>query len=125
MNFIDVTLEGSDGALYAAAPGFRIRVGERAGLEHRPGAKVTLGVRPEHLLIGERKPERGTGFDAVVEVTEQLGAELLIGVHAAGRTLIASRIDPEAALAPHQPLRMSIDPRGLHFFDRATGEAIR
>jgi multiple sugar transport system ATP-binding protein len=86
---------------------------------------VTLGVRPEHLLIGERKPERSTGFDAVVEVTEQLGAELLIGVRAAGHTLIASRIDPEAALAPRQPLRMSIDPRGLHFFDRATGEAIR
>jgi len=125
MNFIDVTLEGSDGTLYAAAPGFRIRVGERTGLSHRPGAKVTLGVRPEHVLIGERKPERGTGFDAVVEVTEQLGAELLIGVHAAGRTLIASRIDPEAALARHQPLRMSIDPRGVHFFDRATGEAIR
>ena len=46
-------------------------------------------------------------------------------MRAAGRTWIASRIDPEAELAPHQPLRMSIDPRGLHFFDPATGEAIR
>jgi multiple sugar transport system ATP-binding protein len=126
MNFVDVTLEGADGALYAVASGFRIRIGERAALSNRSGGpEVTLGVRPEHVLLGERKVEHGTGFDAVLEVTEQLGAELLIGVRAAGRTWIASRIDPEAELAPHQPLRMSIDPRGLHFFDPATGEAIR
>jgi hypothetical protein len=28
-------------------------------------------------------------------------------------------------LALHQPLRLSLDPRGLHFFDRESGEAIR
>ena len=82
-------------------------------------------MRPEHTLLGEPKPERGTGFDAVIEVTEQLGAELLLGVRAAGRTLIASRIDPEIKLIPHEPVRMSLDPRGLHFFDRHSGEAIR
>jgi multiple sugar transport system ATP-binding protein len=125
MNFVDVTLERADGALHAVASGFRIRIGERAALRDRSGPELTLGVRPEHVLLGERKVEHGTGFDAVLEVTEQLGAELLIGVRAAGRTWIASRIDPEAELAPHQPLRMSIDPRGLHFFDPATGEAIR
>ena len=124
MNFMDVTLEGADGQLYAVAPGFRIRIRERTAFSNRSG-ELTLGVRPEHLLLGERKTEHGTGFDAVLEVTEQLGAELLIGVRAAGRTLIASRIDPEAELAPRQPLRMSIDPRGLHFFDRESGDAIR
>ena len=46
-------------------------------------------------------------------------------MRAAGRTLIASRIDPETKLEPHAPVRMSLDPRGLHFFDRQSGEAIR
>src|SRR5205807_1446619 len=82
---------------------------------------TTLGVRPEHVLIGEPRPDDATGFDAVIEVTEQLGAELLVGVRAAGTTVIASRIDPWAKLAAHQHLRMSLDPRGLHFFDRESG----
>jgi hypothetical protein len=58
-------------------------------------------------------------------VTEQLGAELLAGVRVAGTIVIASRIDPWAKLAPHQNLRLSLDPRGLHFFDRESGEALR
>src|SRR5256885_17009353 len=80
MNFLEVTLENSGGQLYAAAPGFRIRVpNERASLRNRSGdGAMLLGVRPEHTLLGEPKPEHGTGFDAVVEVTEQLGAELLL-----------------------------------------------
>jgi multiple sugar transport system ATP-binding protein len=127
MNFLDVTLEDVGGELYAVAPGFRIRVpNDRAGLRNLSGdGALLLGVRPEHTLLGEPKPAHGTSFDAVVEVTEQLGAELLLGVRAAGRTLIASRIDPEIELAPHAPVRMSLDPRGLHFFDRDSGEALR
>ena len=53
---------------------------------------MTLGVRPEHVLLGDAKGEGGTGFDAAVEVTEQLGAELLVGVRTAGTIVIASRI---------------------------------
>ena len=127
MNFLEVKLEETDGELYAVAPGFRIRVpADRTALRNRSrDGALLLGVRPEHTWLGEKKPEHGTAFDAVVEVTEQLGAELLLGVRAAGRTLIASRIDPEIKLAPHDPVRMSLDPRGLHFFEREGGEAIR
>jgi len=46
-------------------------------------------------------------------------------VRVAGTIVIASRIDPWAKLAPHQKLRLSLDPRGLHFFDRESGEALR
>jgi multiple sugar transport system ATP-binding protein len=127
MNFLEVAFEEVGGELYAAAPNFRIRVpSDRVALRNRArNGALLLGVRPEHTWLGEPKPEHGTGFDATVEVTEQLGTELLIGVRAAGRTLIASRIDPETTLEPHAPVRMSLDPRGLHFFDRDSGDAIR
>jgi hypothetical protein len=46
-------------------------------------------------------------------------------VRVAGTIVIASRIDPWAKLALHQKLRLSLDPRGLHFFDRESGEALR
>jgi multiple sugar transport system ATP-binding protein len=127
MNFLDVTLERADGHLTATAEGLAIRVPDQqaAALDRFRMRAMTLGVRPEHVLVGEPQPDHGTGFDAIIEVTEQLGAELLVGVRAAGTIVIASRIDPWAALAPHQPLRLSLDPRGLHFFDRESGEAIR
>jgi multiple sugar transport system ATP-binding protein len=127
MNFIDVTLTRGDGRLQVEAEGLRLRVPDEqaALLERQPAQALTLGVRPEHVLIGDPRPENGTGFDAAIEVTEQLGAELLVGVRVAGTIAIASRIDPWAKLALHQKLRLSLDPRGLHFFDRESGEAVR
>ena len=127
MNFIDVTLAHGDGRLHVEAEGLRLRVPDEqaALLERQPAQALTLGVRPEHVLIGDPRPENGTGFEAAIEVTEQLGAELLVGVRVAGTIVIASRIDPWAKLAPHQKLRLSLDPRGLHFFDQESGEAVR
>jgi len=119
MNFIDVSLARNDGRLAAEAEALRIRVPEEqaAVLERQPAQALTLGVRPEHVLIGDPRPEN--------EVTEQLGAELLVGVRVAGTIVIASRIDPWAKLGLHQKIRLSLDPRGLHFFDRESGEALR
>jgi multiple sugar transport system ATP-binding protein len=126
MNFLTVKLQSIKDRLHAEAEDFRIRVPEeRASALARYNARtIVLGVRPEHVLLGEPRPEHGTGFDATVEVTEQLGAELLAGVRAAGTTVLASRIDPQTVLKPHQPLRLSLDPRGLHFFDVDSGDAI-
>ena len=52
MNFIDVTVESSDGKLYAVTPGFRMEVPSNAtqGLGGFVGKTVTMGVRPEHLI---------------------------------------------------------------------------
>ena len=127
MNFLDVTLTRVDGRLFAEAEGLRIRVPDEqaAVLDQHKATAVTLGVRPEHVLVGDRPGDNGTVFEAAIEVTEQLGAELLVGVRVAGTLVIASRIDPWAKFAPHQSLRLSLDPRGLHFFDHASGEALR
>jgi multiple sugar transport system ATP-binding protein len=126
MNFITVDLRSIEDRLHVVAENFCVRVPEdRAGaLDRYKTRAVILGVRPEHVLMGEPRPENGAGFDGTVEVTEQLGAELLAGVRAAGTTVLASRIDPEIALKPNQPLRLSLDPRGLHFFDVESGNAI-
>jgi multiple sugar transport system ATP-binding protein len=126
MNFINVELQSIDDRLHVVAENFRVRVPEERAdaLGRYKTRAVVLGVRPEHVLLGEPRPEHGTGFDGAVEVTEQLGAELLVGAYAAGTSVLASRIDPETALSPHQPLRLSLDPRGLHFFDIDSGDAI-
>lgn len=126
MNFITVKLQSIEDRLHAIAENFSVRVpADRvSALTRHKGHIVVLGVRPEHVLLGEPNPEHGTGFSGNVEVTEQLGAELLVGVRAASATVLASRIDPETPLSLHQQLRLSLEPRGLHFFDAESGDTI-
>jgi multiple sugar transport system ATP-binding protein len=127
MNFIDVALHSEADELHAVAENFRIRVPRElaARLEGHRNRRAVLGVRPEHVRLCNGHDAGATGFEGTVEVTEQLGAELLVGLRAAGTLVMASRIDPETDIAPHQPLRLSLDPRRLHFFDAESGDAIR
>jgi multiple sugar transport system ATP-binding protein len=77
MNFLDGRLEpnGSDVAFVAGKR--RIPVGAY-GFERRPetGMPVTLGVRPEHLVVGGDGPGRIDGF--TVELVEPMGADSLV-----------------------------------------------
>ena len=126
MNFIDVNLREANGHLYAEAANFRIRVPDARDAALRPYAEGTavLGVRPEHVLLGESALEHETGFDGGIDVTEQLGSELLVGVAAAGTAVTVSRIDPQIGLKLHETVRLSLNPAHLHFFDRDSGEAL-
>jgi multiple sugar transport system ATP-binding protein len=126
MNFIEVGLSDANGRLYAEADDFRIRVpGARdAALRPHAGGKVTLGIRPEHVVLGEPAPEHETGFDGGIDVTEQLGSEMVVAIKAAGTALMVSRVDPQIGLKLHESVRLSFNPDHLHFFDRNDEEAI-
>src|SRR6187455_1270909 len=75
MNFIEVTV-GPEPTV--SAGDFALSVTEPAAkpLEARRGRMVVLGMRPEHLVLGEGAG--GRTFHAVVEVVEQLGSEILL-----------------------------------------------
>ena len=118
MNFVDVSIS-SDG-LRAETEGLSLQVPER--LRSHGGQRVTLGVRPEALRIAN-------GADAhsiatTVEVIEPLGNEILLNFHAAGAPMVA-RVDPDVRIKPHESIRFSVDPERLHFFDLASGAALR
>jgi multiple sugar transport system ATP-binding protein len=121
MNFIEVTL-GQD--LTVSNGDFALSVTERAAraLEAHCGRKVTLGMRPEHLVLGEGAA--GRTFDAVVEVVEQLGSEILLEARVAGTRITVARVPAEAQVAAGDRVRLSVPPGRLHFFDAATDEAI-
>ncbi len=126
MNFIEVGLSEANGWLYAEADNFRIRIPDARDAALRPHAagKVTLGIRPEHVVLGEPAPEHETGFDGGIDVTEQLGSEMQVGIEAAGTAVMISRIDPQIGLKLHEKVRLSLKPDHLHFFDRNSEEAI-
>jgi multiple sugar transport system ATP-binding protein len=120
MNFIDVTVRSEAGAVLVEAEGLHLTVGaaDAPALAARNGRRVILGVRPEHLVLGDGAP--GLGFDARVEVVEQLGSEILLETRAGGTSVTAARVPAETAIARGDQVRLSAQAGRLHFFDPDT-----
>jgi multiple sugar transport system ATP-binding protein len=127
MNFLDVVIHEEAGWLYAVAPALRLRL--RLAAEHQDVLRawrdqpVILGVRPEHLLVGDNGA--GTGFTVLVEVVEQLGSEIVLETQVEGTTVTVARVDPQTDLQRGAALQLSVDPARLHFFNPADEVAIR
>jgi multiple sugar transport system ATP-binding protein len=126
MNLFEVRVAGVGDEVLLEAERLRIiaPAERRAALTNYAGRSVVIGIRPEHaaVLTG---PEPGpSDGDAVVEVTEQLGAELIAELRVGTVSFTVSRLDPELELQPGQPVRLAFDRRRLHVFDPDTGRAI-
>src|SRR5262245_10778487 len=90
MNFIPTTIAEQGGSLFAEATGIKLKIpSERAGrLGAYKGQMVTLGIRPEDLRVGSSADPADRSFDAVVDVVEPLGAEILLDVTLAGQSVV-------------------------------------
>jgi multiple sugar transport system ATP-binding protein len=80
--------------------------------------RVILGMRPEHLVLGGGA--LGLGFDARVEVVEQLGSEILLETRVGGASVTAARVPAETVIARGDQVRLSAQAGRLHFFDPET-----
>jgi ABC-type sugar transport system ATPase subunit len=72
-----------------------------------PGTPVTLGIRPEHVALGD-------GFATRVRTVEQLGAASHLGVEAGNLTVT---LPGQAAIARGDSLHLHLPPDRLHVFD--------
>jgi ABC-type sugar transport systems, ATPase components len=91
-------------------------------LEAYVGRRVIMGLRPEHLMLGDGVVSRS--FAAKVEVVEQLGSEILLETRVGDARVTAARVPPESAIAAGDQVRLSVQPGRLHFFDPDTENAI-
>jgi len=126
MNFIPTTISESNGALYAEAGGLKMKVpGERgARMGAYKGQIVTLGIRPEDLRVASGADSPDYAFDAVVDVVEPLGSEILLDVTLAGQSVV-SRVEPSVRARPHEKIRLAFVPDRIHFFDTKTEAVIK
>jgi len=105
--------------------GFVLEQGLRlAGLHApaAPGQAVILGVRPEHVLF-DATPGSGAGVARVLEV-QPTGADTIVVCDLAGQPLVASQRD-HAHLVRDSDVAVAFAPNGRHWFDAATGTALR
>jgi len=125
MNFVDVKVADANGALWAETQGIRVKVPpiHTSRLVPYKGQQVTMGVRPEDLHPASGSDPREYCFDAVVDVVEPLGSEILLDLRVGNNTIVA-RVEPTNRVKVHESTRLALTPDRAHFFDLKTELAI-
>jgi multiple sugar transport system ATP-binding protein len=125
MNFTPVSVSETNGKLWATNQRIRVEIPSpvAARLRSNNGSAVTLGIRPEDLWIASDSDPTGVGFEAVVDVVEQLGSEVLLDVKVGESNMVAS-VSPDVRARVRDTLRLVPNPERLHFFDTRTEVAV-
>ncbi len=124
MNFYNAELVEENGSFAVVLEGAKVVLPEekQQNLKKngvRPGP-VTLGVRPEHLLLGG-----GDGaIHGTVDVSEMMGSAVHLHVSACGGDTImivpTTEIESTAAFAIGSPISFTFNGNTAHLFDRET-----
>jgi multiple sugar transport system ATP-binding protein len=114
MNFLEgkvrgVTPEGMTIALNAQ--GSEIRAAAEAG-GSPIGSTVTIGIRPEHLVLADKCAINGN-----VVATEMLGSETIVFVQLESGEAVTASIRGIRGLSPGASVGLAVDSRYVHVFD--------
>ena len=125
MNFAAVTVTEAAGSLIAENSGLRIKLPDEIAqrLRGHIGREVILGVRPEDLTVAGSADLDHPCFDAVIEVVEQLGSEILLDMKV-GESIMVASVEPTARVRVADKLRVAMRRSRLHVFDAQTEAAI-
>ena len=117
MNFLDVAVrEVGDGRAVVQAPALEPIAVPTRGRSFVPGARATLGVRPQHLAPAE--PGRGMLHGAVALV-ERLGSETVVDVSLDDGTTVIAALAEDRALPSGARVDLAFDPAAAHLFEPA------
>ena len=116
MNFISTTVTGvADSRVSVALPGGgALEVPVAAG-SLRPQAKVTLGVRPEHVLTA---PD-ASKLQGEVLVVERLGGTTYVHVRVDGGDMLIVQVDGENPVRMHDRVGLGFNTEHCHLFDES------
>jgi multiple sugar transport system ATP-binding protein len=89
----------------------------------RPGRKVVLGVRPEHVKVNEDLGPGAEIHDAVVDIEEPMGADNLLWIKHAGHTM-SVRVNGARRFAAGAPVKLVFDMSVASLFDAETEDRI-
>ena len=120
MNFIDGKLDAPARSFTRDALSLTLAESQLATLDGH--ARVTLGIRPEHIEVSTL--ERAGWLQASVYVTELMGNETFVFLSLGAEKLIA-RAAADFRAEMESRVWIEIDRQKALFFDSETGEAIR
>ncbi|PZM13108.1 ABC transporter ATP-binding protein [Rhizobium tubonense] len=124
MNFLHGELVDNGGKTAFATNGVKFSLDAYATSEPlKPGRKVILGVRPEHIKVNEDLGPGTEVHDAVVDIEEPMGADNLLWIKHAGHTM-SVRINGARRFAAGTPVKLVFDMSLASLFDATTEDRI-
>ena len=118
MNFLDCTVDRAAPAILLA-DGIRMPI-DAARLP-KDGGQFTVGIRPEHFSLADASH---AAFAARADVVEPLGSDTLVFMRVGDADVVA-RLPPSLRIAAGDRLELAVDTAAIHFFDPASGKAVR
>jgi multiple sugar transport system ATP-binding protein len=97
----------------------RLRIGdtslEVSGMEAKADDKITIGIRPEHLAVGQSEGQML--FRSEVVLVERLGSETLVYVKPSdGTDLLVIKMTGKTKLRPGERIPVTAALEHMHFF---------
>ena len=123
MNFLPCRLEPNGAGLTARlSDGLALPLPQSRTARYQPyaGKDLIFGLRPEHIT--EPRGEGRDGlceFSATLDVVEPMGMETMV-FFAVNGTEVCARVEPSAATAPGEKMRLYANLRHVHLIDPAT-----
>lgn len=125
MNLIVGQVQTAGDALHFVADGLRFALPatQRAAVERYGRQQLTLGFRPEHVLLAESAAAREAGqvesFSGVIEAVEMLIAETVVSLRLGEGTQVVALIedDGELELVEGEMLTLAVEPVRVCLFD--------
>jgi multiple sugar transport system ATP-binding protein len=97
---------------------------ERDTVGRASGSQVTVGVRPEDIVVG---PANGAGLSVVVDLVEELGADGYLYGHTeinGKRTDLVARVDGRSHPTAGETVTLAATAGHVHAFDSDSGERL-
>jgi multiple sugar transport system ATP-binding protein len=101
---VTVRLPGTDESIAVTVSGARVQ----------PGQRVTLGIRPEHMEIGNAL---AAGLIREVLLVERLGEQTYVHLEQPGGEPLVAKVPGNARIARGERLRFGINPDCAYLFD--------
>jgi multiple sugar transport system ATP-binding protein len=122
MNFISVrAVAASADRIRIEGDGIQAFAVPADGSKISAGSSLTLGIRPEHITLGDEKNARHNG---PVTLVERLGHQTFIEVTSAGGHSITALIEADHAVELGQIVGLDYEPVKCHLFD-SSGNTLR
>jgi len=115
MDILQGSIERTESGTFYRVGAARFPIPE--GLLPSERDELDLGVRPEHVLLGDE------GISVVARVIQPLGPMTYITVGWDGGQL-TSRVQGMAHVLPGETSHVALNPEGILFFDRETGRRV-
>jgi multiple sugar transport system ATP-binding protein len=127
MNFINGMVVKRDGKFYFNEGKFRVKIIDSMAKAVSPhlDKEVVFGIRPEDIydkLFFSEAPSENT-IKATCEVTEPMGSESYLHLHA-GKSSIIAKVGGYDKPAVNQDMDIVFDMAKVHFFDKDSGSTI-